>query len=282
MGIRRPAVAGYFYAGTREGLIRQIEECFTSEFGPGKLPKVNESGPREILALVCPHAGYMYSGSVAAHSYYRLAMDGRPESFVILGPNHTGMGSAISMMDRGRWRTPLGDAEIDHELASLIFENSDIIDIESDAHLEEHSIEVQLPFLQYIYGKISFVPICMALQDLGTAREVAKAISAALRKKRNVVVVASTDFTHYEPYEQAKRKDKEVIDAILALDEERMYEIIGEKNVTMCGPGPVAVAILVSKALGARKADLLKYLTSGDVTLDKSAVVGYGAIAITR
>ncbi len=279
--IRFASVAGTFYAGTEEELRAQIENCFLSPLGPGKVPKVVEEGPRNVIALICPHAGYVYSGSVAAHSYYKLALDGKPDVFVILSPNHTGLGTALSLMDSGIWRTPLGDCRIDKEVARAIYETSRIIDVDDAAHLHEHSIEVQLPFLQYLYGGVNFVPICMMLQDVETSASVGEAVARALRG-RNAVVVASTDFTHYEPHEGACKKDLLAIDAILALDERKFQEAIRRHSITICGPGPVMAAIVAAKKLGATKAELLAYRTSGDVTGDKSSVVGYGAIALTK
>ncbi|MBS7639520.1 MAG: MEMO1 family protein [Candidatus Bathyarchaeia archaeon] len=279
--VRYARYAGSFYAGSRESLRRQIEECFTHRFGPGGLPKVSEDGPRRIIGLVCPHAGYMYSGPVAANAYYRLALDGRVDIFVILGPNHQGIGSGVAIMDRGVWRTPLGDVEIDPETAREILRHSTIIDVDDSAHLYEHSIEVQIPFLQYVYGQtFKFVPICFLMQDLETSRDVGQALAEALRGK-NAVIIASTDLTHYEPHKRASEKDREAIDAILKLDEELFYSVIESRNVTACGYGPVAALIAAAKKLGANRAELLSYKTSGDITGDLSAVVGYAAIALS-
>lgn len=280
--VRYAQYAGSFYAGSRESLRRQIEECFMHRFGPGVLPKLAEGGDRRIIGLVCPHAGYMYSGPVAANAYYKLALDGPVETFIILGPNHQGIGSGVAIMDRGVWRTPLGDVEVDTEIAREILRRSEIIDVDDSAHAYEHSIEVQLPFLQYIYGeRLKFVPICFLMQDLETAREVGRALAEAL-KGRNVVIISSTDWTHYEPHERAQRKDMEAIGAVLQLNEVLLYSILESRNVTACGYGPVVALITAAKGLGARGAELLSYKTSGDITGDKSAVVGYAAISITR
>jgi len=158
--IRRPVQAGSFYSGTAESLKKQIEECFQHKLGPGKNPTV-QKGPRNIVGLVCPHAGYMYSGPVAAHSYYNLAIDGKPDTVVIFGPNHTGEGSGLAVVKEGAWRTPLGDVQIDEAVAHEILRKSKIIDVDDSAHAHEHSIEVQLPFLQYLYNAaFKFVPIC--------------------------------------------------------------------------------------------------------------------------
>jgi len=281
MSVRRPCVAGAFYPADASRLKRTIENCFTHELGPGKLPEPGMK-ERQIVSVVCPHAGYMYSGPVAAHSYYHIAAEARPESAVIIGPNHTGLGGPVSMMNRGSWETPLGDVEIDEELADDIFKASDLIDIDELAHLREHSIEVQLPFLQYIYGpEIKFVPICMGFQDLDSSREVGRTIAQAAKKK-NAVFIASTDLTHQESQASAQRKDRMVIDNILSLDEEGLQRAVRSNRISTCGYGPVSATIVASKTLGASKAELLSYHTSGDVTGDYSMVVGYAAAKITR
>ncbi|RLI00038.1 hypothetical protein DRO19_00640 [Candidatus Bathyarchaeota archaeon] len=282
MKIRRPSQAGMFYAGTAESLKKQIEECFLHKLGPGKIPKVAKNGPRKVVGLICPHAGYVYSGPVAAHSYYRLARDGIPKVFVILGPNHMGYGSAIALMSEGIWRTPLGDIEIDYQTASKILRASEVIDIDDTAHRFEHSIEVQLPFLQYLYGsEFKFVPIAFLMQDLESSREVGRALAKALEGK-NAVIIASTDMTHYEPHEQAVRKDKLALSAVEKLNEEEFYSIIESYNISACGYGPVAALITAAKLLGVKKAEILCYKTSGDVTGDYSSVVGYASACFTK
>jgi len=281
MSVRRPCVAGAFYPADPERLRQAIESCFTHRLGPGGLPRP-ASVERRIVSVVCPHAGYMYSGPVAAHSYYHLAAEARPESVVVIGPNHTGLGSPVAMMNRGAWETPLGEVEVDGGLADAIFKASDLIDIDGMAHLREHSIEVQLPFLQYIYGPdLRFVPICMGFQDLETSREVGRAVAQAVGEA-DAVIVASTDLTHQEPQASANRKDRMVIESILSLDEAALQERVRANRITMCGYGPVSAALVASKMLGAAGAELLAYHTSGDVTGDYSAVVGYAASKVTR
>lgn len=279
--MRRPWVAGSFYPGDPDRLRRTIEECFRHRLGPGVLPQLRGE-ERRIVALVSPHAGYMYSGPVAAHGYYHLALDGAPSTFIILGPNHTGLGSPVAMMGEGGWRTPLGVVEIDVEAADAIFKASDIIDLDEVAHLREHSIEVQLPFLQFLYGSdFRFVPISMGLQDLETSRAVGRAI-AETAEERDLVVIASTDLTHYEPQSTAERKDRRVIDAVLSLDEEGVQRAVRRHGISMCGYGPVSAAIAAARGVGASSAELLAYHTSGHITGDYSAVVGYASIKLTR
>ena len=282
MKVRLPCQAGAFYAGSPNALQKQITECFTHRLGPGRTPEIPEKPLERLVALVCPHAGYMYSGPVAAHAYYQLSLEGKPDTVIIMGPNHTGLGSAISMMSEGVWRTPLGDVEIDTELAKRILGVSEIIDVDDYAHKFEHSIEVQLPFLQYLFGSsFKFIPICFRMQDLESSREVGENIAEAV-SKRNILLIASTDMTHYENQKTAERKDRTVIEAITKLDEDELYRRVEGLGVSMCGYGPTAAAIVASKRLGAVRAELLQYKTSGDITGDYSAVVGYASITISK
>jgi AmmeMemoRadiSam system protein B len=224
----------------------------------------------------------MYSGPVAANGFARLAADGSPKTFIILGPNHTGQGSGVSILTEGAWETPIGTTEIQTEMAEHIQESSSILDIDEASHANEHSIEVQLPFIQFLYGDAAkFIPICMMMQDLQTSREIAKSIVEQTNGK-DYVIIASSDFTHYEPHETASRKDRSAIDAILKLDDAGLNELGESNRVTMCGYGPITTLIAAAKLLTGVKAELLAYKTSGDITQDKSAVVGYSSIMFTR
>ncbi len=281
MKIRRPAYAGSFYASTADALRLQIEDCFNHKLGPGKKPTAQE-GTRRIVGLVSPHAGYMYSGPVAAHSYYSLAADGKPDTFVVFGPNHTGQGSGLASVKEGVWRTPLGDVQIDQEIANQILNMSEIIDANDSAHAYEHSIEVQLPFLQYLYGSnFSFVPLSFLMQDFESSVEVGQTVAEALKGK-NAVIIASTDMTHYEPHEFAERKDKKALSALERLDERGFYSTVENYRITACGYGPIVALIAASKILGAKKGRILCYRTSGDITGDYSAVVGYASVEVTK
>ncbi|MEM3459422.1 MAG: AmmeMemoRadiSam system protein B [Candidatus Bathyarchaeia archaeon] len=280
--IRRPTQAGAFYEGNAESLRKQIEQCFLHKLGPGKLPRVGEVGPRRIIGLVCPHAGYMFSGPVAAHAYYKLALDGKPDIVILFGPNHTSYGSALAVMNDGVWRTPLGDVEVDGETANRIVRESRIVDVDDSAHQFEHSIEVQLPFLQYLYGSsFKIVPICFLMQDLPSAREVGQAVAKVLAEK-NAVVIASSDMTHYERQEKAAKNDGLALEAVEAMDEAKFYSIIEAYNISACGYGPISALIAAAKILGAKEAKLLCYKTSGDIIGDYSSVVGYAAVSFTK
>lgn len=279
--IRSPVVAGAFYEGDPVSLTAQIEWCYKHSHGPRRLPKVG-SGPRKVLGLVSPHAGYVYSGPVAAHGYALLARGGSVESVVVIGPNHTGMGSGVSVSPHQKWRTPLGDVEVDTELSNSIREACDILDSDELAHMREHSIEVQLPFLQHLFGsRFKLVAICMMLQDEKTSEEVGTALGRVL-KGRDAVIIASTDFTHYEPQERARAKDEKAIGRILSLDWRGLLRAVESEGITMCGYGPVATMIRATLELGAKKGELLKYATSGDTAGPMPEVVGYGSLAILR
>jgi len=276
---RWPAVAGAFYEADRERLIEQIEWCFKHPLGPGMLPSRTTIGEHKIIGLVSPHAGYMYSGPIAAHGYYELSKREAVDTVIILGPNHTGMGSGVSIYPEGYWITPLGKVGVDRELGMLIAKFSEIADLDEMAHLHEHSIEVQIPFLQYIWETFSIVPITMFMQTPVIARKLARGIYEAERELgKTIAVIASTDFTHYEPYSAAYRKDKMAIEAILSLDSNLLYERIVQYDISMCGPGPVMTLTEYAKLKNDIKPRLLKYATSGDITGEKATVVGYASI----
>ncbi|MFH0986566.1 MAG: MEMO1 family protein, partial [Candidatus Micrarchaeota archaeon] len=276
--MREPAVAGQFYSLEKNALVSEIESCFSL---CGKPKKMGEK--KFIAAAVVPHAGYTYSGRTAAYTYRALA-DNRPanETFVIIGPNHSGDGPGISVFPEGKWKTPLGSVEIDNKLASKIADNLFVAD--TSAHIYEHSAEVQVPFLQYVYGiskksrkKFKILPVCVMDQSQKSMAALGKKLAQVLDPVKHVVI-ASTDFSHYVPYDRAYRNDMTAIGCIAGLDSRGLYSAIKSENISMCGPGPVAATIEYARAVGAKKAELLKYMTSGDITGDKSQVVGYGAL----
>lgn len=273
--LREPAVSGIFYPKNPNELREDIESLFRDpNFGPGNLPP---SGNNErIYGMVSPHAGYMYSGAVAAHGYYDLSSS-KFESALILGPNHYGLGSAVALMDKGSWETPLGKVEIDSEVAQSINQNCDIISIDESAHSRDHCIEVQLPFLQYIKGEFKIVPIILINQGKNTCKKLGTDIYESI-KDRNLIPIASSDLTHYEANNLAYEKDKLLISAILSLDIEKFYSVLISFNVTACGYGPIATVMEISKRMGATKGKLLKYATSGDIAGDNKSVVGYSSI----
>ena len=233
------------------------------------------------MGLICPHAGYLYSGPVAAHAFYELAIDGKPDTVVLLGPNHTGYGSALSIMREGTWQTPLGNVEIDSSLADAILQETKILDIDELAHRFEHSLEVQLPFLQYLYGdKFKIVPISFLMQDYDSAVEVGRALVEAL-DATNTVVIASSDMTHYEPAKVAAAKDQAALKEVSALNAKGFYDTVESQNITACGYAPITALITYAVGVNA-KAELLSYHNSGDITGDHSSVVGYAAVSFKK
>ena len=248
------------------------------------------AGPRRLVGLVVPHAGYVYSGPVAAHSYAALAADGWPKSFVIFGPNHHGQGAPLALTGHD-WQTPLGTAMVDKALHDSLSKpplEEDIL-----AHRDEHSIEVQLPFLQQLSDGVRFVPICMAFQEYDLAAEVGELVARTVPGK-DVLLIASSDFTHVgSQYFQtpppgvtapafAKEQDAKAIEPILALDPKHFAAKVAQDDISMCGYGPVTAMLTAAKRLGATQAKLLKYATSSDVSRDTKMAVGYGAIAVYR
>ncbi|MHB9112400.1 MAG: AmmeMemoRadiSam system protein B [Thermoleophilia bacterium] len=265
--VREAAVAGQFYPGTRPGLEHAVKEMI----GPG---------PRQqALGVMVPHAGYMYSGRVAGEVYGAVEM---PQSFIILGPNHSGLGPTASIMSSGVWRLPGGDAVIDEALARAVLTHSSSLEVDDRAHIFEHSIEVQIPFMQYLVGRVSFVPISMMAHSLETCRDIGSAIAEAVNTSGHpVLVVASSDMTHYESQAVAHDKDQLAIDRLLALDPEGLLATVQSNHISMCGVAPAAAMLFACNQLGAREARLVRYQTSGDVTGDFSQVVGYAGVLVS-
>jgi len=285
MKIRRPAVAGMFYHGTAAGLKSQVEGCFQGGLGPGKVPDVSPKPLEGLPGLVVPHAGLMYSGYAAAHSYAELATHGRPDLAIIIGPNHTGYGDPVATMAEGIWQTPLGEVEIDSDAARQLMKRCPLVADNSLAHHSEHSLEVQLPFLQYLYGnQFGLLPIVLGVSPMEEeAWPVAQELGAALADLMSgckAVLLASTDFTHYESKESAAAKDRHALRAIQDLDPQKLLSAVRQHNITMCGALPTATTLVACKTLGARSARLLTYYCSGDVIGDPHQVVAYGALAI--
>ena len=267
--IRKPAVAGQFYPSNPESLTKLI-----AGFGIDKT-----AHKEKVIACLLPHAGYTYSGKVAAEVLSKIEIG---DTCVILGPNHTGYGVPFSIMKEGEWLTPLGSIKIDTDLSSLIMKNSKYLKEDDMAHVYEHSVEVELPLIQEISKRdFGLVPIILASGGDLVYKDIAFAIATGIQNsKKDVTIIASSDMTHYESQESANKKDEEAIQAMLKLDTQELLEKIERLDISMCGYVPAVVSILAAKMLGAKKAKLIAYQTSGDVTGDYSAVVGYAGIAI--
>jgi hypothetical protein len=277
MQIRTPAVAGMFYPGEKNELKESVHQCFLHSFGPRKLPPTIEK--KKVYGVICPHAGYVYSGPIACHSFYSISSES-PELFIIIGPNHWGIGCNVAAMKDCIWETPLGQVEVDSEAATELSKISKVVELDFFSHTKEHSLEVQIPMLQETYSKFKILPIILINQEKNTAEDVGEAI-ATIAKQKKSMIIGSSDFTHYEPNEFAHEQDKALIEPILDLDVDQFYRVLYEKNVTACGYGAIASTMVACKKLGATKGELLKYATSGDVTGDTSSVVGYGSIIFT-
>lgn len=292
--IRKPAVAGLFYEKNPDDLKNKIEWCFNHELGPGKIPELGlgqsieflnsdstkniekSTKNQKIYGAVVPHAGYSYSGPIAAHAYYEIVENGFPETFIILCPNHTGLGTGISIFKEGIWNTPLGNVEIDEEFTKEMVSNSDLINFDTSAHIKEHSCEIHLPFLQYFSNDFKIVPIVMWMQDMESGSDIANSIAKTAKKLgRSVLIIASTDLTHYESKNFAEKKDKLILDAISNMDEDSLLNVVKNFGISMCGYGPTIATIKASRFLGAKNGKILKYATSGDISGDFNSVVGY-------
>jgi len=290
MPIRNAAAIG-FYPGEKEELIASLEQCFVQ--GPGGIPEASPWSNKVVGGIV-PHAGYIYSGPVAAYTYAALAKNGAPDIVCLLGTSHTGY-PAIGLMSHGIWRTPLGDIEVDKEFSNLILKNTEIILDDTDQFLEyphnqEHNLEVQLPFLQYLFKNFKIAPITIPPTDAQSILEAGMSIATAIQKtSKRVYLIASTDLTHYgaQPYgfapvgsapvekvmEFIRNTDGKIIDRITKFDYKGVLQ--AANNTTMCGPGSVATLLVVAKELGANEVKPLKYATSYDIIGETEAIVGY-------
>ncbi|MFH2139072.1 MAG: AmmeMemoRadiSam system protein B [Candidatus Omnitrophota bacterium] len=266
---RKAVVAGHFYSNDKNTLREDIARL-TAETGAQK---------KKAIAAIMPHAGYVYSGVVAGKTIAELEV---PDTVVIMGPNHTGLGKPYSIVTSGVWETPLGQTFIDENLASLIVGNSQFIEEDESAHMYEHCIEVEIPFFQYINKNINIVPMVINDLILKSFKIVGEDIARAIGEfKKPVLIVASSDMTHYEPQAQAQEKDREAIDCILELNPEKLHEVVMRRNISMCGFAPVCVALYACKSLNAQAGNLVAYQTSGDFSGDYDSVVGYAGIIIS-
>ncbi len=272
-------MAGAFYPATPDALRSLLDWCYSRHAGPGR---TGEADGHRLLGLVCPHAGYVYSGPIAAHAYARLAQAPRPELVVVLGPDHRGVGKSAATSPDEAWETPLGIMRVDRRASDRLEALAPFVRRDRRAHSSEHSIEVHLPFLQAIHGDaVPFLPILVSRQDALTCRRMGDALAEAL-EGRQAVIIASCDFTHYEPAAVAAERDRLAIAPILQVDATRFAQAVRTYGVTCCGPGPVVAMLTAAGRLGATQARLLAYGTSADTSGDASSVVGYAAIEVTR
>jgi MEMO1 family protein len=278
---RKPAVSGTFYPSEAGELSSLIDSCYLHPLGPGQKPP-SPPGKETLVAAVSPHAAYVYSGPVAAHTYLHVSSLPDPELIVVVAPNHYGIGSGVSTFKEGAWETPLGRMRVDSDAAEKLASEAGIVAFDPEAHRLEHSLEVQLPFLQKIYGdSVPFLPISLLFQDSETASTIAGALVEVVKGKK-AVVIASSDLTHYEPAESAREKDEALLEQVVKMDVEGFYSTLDRLQVTACGFGAIATVLELSKEVGLRKAEVLKYASSGDTSGDNLQVVGYGSLRFVR
>ena len=263
--IRRPAVAGTFYPGSRESLSRQI-----SGF------EVKGEARLRCIGAVAPHAGYVYSGAVAGELYSKIEI---PPVVIILAPNHRGPFVRFALSPAEKWQTPLGDAEIDADLASAIARTFPPLELEAAPHYYEHSAEVQVPFLQYFRPDVKIVPIVIAEHECEPLIDLGKALAQCIRNQ-DVLIVASSDMTHFEDAASARHRDMMAIEKVLAIDPEGLHEVVHTNDISMCGVSPAIAMLAAARELGAKTAELVRYANSGDVSGDHSSVVGYASVRV--
>jgi MEMO1 family protein len=265
--IRHPAVAGRFYPGDPDSLLAEVQAY-----------EIPAKQPISALGCVAPHAGYMYSGHVAGAVYAQLEI---PRRCVILCPNHTGMGTPLSIMSDGKWETPLGDVPIDAEIATTLKQRFPLLSEDAQAHRSEHAIEVQLPFLQMRRQDLRFVPIALGTSQFDALEKLGETLAQVIAAQSEpVLMIASSDMNHYESDRITRVKDHKAIERILALDPRGLYDVVTNEDISMCGFGPTVAMLTAAKRLGATKAELIKYATSGDVSGDRNMVVGYAGVAV--
>ena len=266
--IREPAVAGTFYTANPVTLRREVEKYLHEERGR----------KHSAIGIVSPHAGYMYSGHVAGAVFSKVEV---PKKLIILCPNHTGLGAWASINASGAWRTPLGDAPIDESLAKRLMALAPEIEEDQLAHRREHALEVQLPFVQSLQPEFSFVPLCLSHFSFGECENLGNALAKLIQESEaEILIVASSDMNHYENQERTLAKDERAIECILNLDPQSLYERIHQEDISMCGIIPTTSMLIAAKQLGAKKAELIKHATSGDITGDYSGVVGYAGVVV--
>ncbi len=265
--LRLPAVAGRFYPSHPAELTALLHKYVLTD--PGK-------PPIPVRACLVPHAGYVYSGHVAGAVFARIAL---PRKIIVLGVRHHPQGEPAAILSSGAWRTPLGDARIDEPLAEALKKACPLLREDSVAHSAEHSLEVQLPFLQVLAPDFTFVPVALGTVRFESLVSVGEALGRVLEiSKENVLLLTTSDLNHYEDDATTRIKDRKAIDQLLALEPRGLYDTCRNEEISMCGLGPAAAMLTALNALGARRSDLVKYATSADVSGDRSAVVGYAGM----
>jgi AmmeMemoRadiSam system protein B len=263
---REPAVAGQFYPADRARLAHEVERLL----GPHP-----PDPPQPAVGILAPHAGYVYSGAVAGATYARVEV---PERAVVLCPNHTGLGRLAALWPDGAWRTPLGPVPIDEDLTRAL-RACPLVEDDRSAHLREHALEVQLPFLQARRPDVAIAALCLGPLSAAECEEIGRAVAQAVRE-RPALLVASSDMSHYIPADLAREQDMSALERFLALDATGLHERVRREDISMCGVVPATVMLAAARDLGARQAELVRYANSGDVNGDRSSVVGYAGAVV--
>jgi len=275
--VRLSCLAGSWYSGNAKSLTNEIEQLFKGPLGPGSLPSLTDSEDSKLVGIIIPHAGYQYSGQAAAWAFSEAAKYGQKDTIVIIGPNHRGLGSPIAISNVEKWSTPLGETEVDSGLVKEIVRKSAFVEMDDSGHAMEHSIEIQLPFIQYLYGGTKIVPIISYVQDFETSVRLGKTLADTI-KDRKILIIASSDMTHYLPANIVIERDNETLSAVLAMDERSVWEK-ALRLESFCGLDAVVAMMSAAKSLGSRSARVLCHYTSGDVTENQNSVVGYASVA---
>ena len=266
--LREPAVAHQFYPGDPATLRRTLDQM---------VPEITDK--QTAMAVIAPHAGYVYSGAVAGETFATVSI---PRDILLMGPNHHGYGAPVALMDHGGWRMPMGEVPINDTLAAMLLEKSPLIEPDTLAHRFEHSLEVEVPFLQYLQADLTITPLVISHLSYSSCREVGEAIAAAIQQYgRPVLIVASSDMSHYESRESATAKDSMALERITAMDPEGLYRTVLDQRITMCGIMPATIAMVAAIRLGAQRARLVRYTDSGEASGDTNQVVGYAGMVIS-
>lgn len=270
--LRHPAVAGRFYPDDPEELRAEVQAYLAPADS-------QDSAPIRAIGCVAPHAGYMYSGHVAGAVFARVEI---PQLCIVMCPNHTGMGRALSIMSEGAWETPLGEVAIHDGFAKALMQSFPALEEDAAAHRAEHAAEVELPFLQSLQPQLRFVPIALGTGRLEVLEQLGLALADVIvQHNEPVLIVASSDMNHYESDTVTRIKDHKAVERILTLDPRGLHEVVTQRNISMCGYGPTVAMLTAARQLGAKSAELVKYATSGDVSGDREMVVGYAGVVVS-
>ncbi|MBF0568669.1 MAG: AmmeMemoRadiSam system protein B [Nitrospirae bacterium] len=267
---RPPAVAGHFYSASGSALAAEVEAFVAGADSPSRKQKA--------IGIISPHAGFIYSGAVAAAVYSSIQI---PDTFILIGPNHTGLGGKFSMMSSGQWEVPTHTFDIDEEIGGALLKTG-IFREEHSAHRFEHSLEVQLPFIAHFSKVVTIVPITVMGLDALECKAAGEALAEVVRGAgKSIIIAVSSDMSHYLPEQEARQKDTLALDMILELDPGGLYNVVQREHITMCGYLPATIMLYAARVLGAAKAEIIKYTTSAQISGDYDRVVGYAGVVVT-